>query len=157
MNVLIMSDTHFSRGFSLDKNLLPHLAAADKIIHCGDFTSVDFFNFLNSSKKLIAVRGNNDHQLKEVLDTEKKFELLGFRIALLHGHYVNHNMLHYKYSDSDIVISGHTHHPSIENSNEQLLLNPGSLTSNRYVDYNTFMVMNLTEGGKPQVSIFKTL
>lgn len=157
MNIVIMSDTHFSRGFSLDNNVLKHISESEKIIHCGDFTSLEFYNFLNSSNKLVAVRGNNDHKLNELLGTEIKIELQGFKIAILHGHYVKLENLHHKYSDSDIIIFGHTHHPSIENVEDQLIINPGSLTSNRYVDYNSFMVMKLNEGQKPVVNIFKTL
>lgn len=157
MNIVIMSDTHFSQGFSLDSAILKHISDAEMIIHCGDFTSPEFYNFLKTSKKLVAVRGNNDHKLADMLGTEEKIELEGFKIVIIHGHYVRLENLHRKYSDSDIIVFGHTHHPSIENIEEQLIINPGSLTSNRYIDYNTFMVLNLNAGQKPVVNIFKTL
>ena len=157
MKILIMSDTHFSRNFSVDNSLLKQISESDMIIHCGDFTSREFYDFLNSTKKLSAVKGNNDSRISELLGTELKMQLNGFRIAVTHGHNSGIENLHHKYSDSDIIIFGHTHHPSVENVRDQLLINPGSLTANRYVDYNSFMIMNINEGQKPVVNIFKTM
>jgi len=157
MNVLIMSDTHFSKGFSLNSNILQHISISDMIIHCGDFTSREFYDFLNTSKKLIAVKGNNDNQLSAILSSEAKADISGFGITVVHGHFLRLETLHHKYSNSDIIIFGHTHHPSVENFEDQLIINPGSLTANRYLDYNTFIMMTLNENQKPVVNIFKTV
>ncbi len=157
MKILIMSDTHFTKNFSLDRNVIEHLSKADKIIHCGDFSGPDFYNFLNTSGKLIAVRGNNDHRLNVSLENEVNIELEGFKITVIHGHFVRLDLIHHKYPDSDIILFGHTHHPSLEETEGKLLINPGSLTSNRYVDYNSFAVMDLNAGQKPVVNFYKTL
>ncbi|MBU4486131.1 MAG: YfcE family phosphodiesterase [Candidatus Delongbacteria bacterium] len=156
MKILIMSDTHFRHSYYFGKIVLEHLSNSDMIIHCGDFTSLEFYNFLNSSKKLVAVKGNNDRQLEEILSMEAKIELFGFKIAVTHGHLIQNSNLHLKYPDSDIIITGHEHYPSIENFNKKLIISPGSLTDNRRLEYNSFMVMNLFEGQKPVVNIMKT-
>jgi hypothetical protein len=149
-----MSDTHFRRNYSVENTVLAHISDSDKIIHCGDFTSIEFYNFLNSSKKLIAVRGNNDHILSDILPSEKTFDLEGFKITVTHGHLCSLDNIHLKYSDSDMIIHGHTHHPLIEKVNEKLILNPGSLTGNRFTDRNSFMVLNIFAGREPQAKIF---
>jgi uncharacterized protein len=152
-----MSDTHFRKGFSLESEVLEHLRDSDAVIHCGDFVSIEFYNFLISSGKLIGVRGNNDHLLRDLLPEEQRVNLEGYRIAVTHGHLVPEGSIHYRYPDADIIIYGHSHHPSIERFEGKLILSPGSLTANRYVDYNSFMTINLVRGTVPEPGIVKLL
>ncbi|MDD3044202.1 MAG: metallophosphoesterase [Candidatus Delongbacteria bacterium] len=153
MNILILSDTHFRRSFSLGSDFMKKLSEADRIIHCGDFTGSEFYNFLNSTGKLTAVRGNNDHELKDLLPAEVQIELEGRKITVLHGHLCSLSTIHLRYQNSDIVIHGHTHHPQIENIGGQLILNPGSFSMNRYVDQNTFMTLYLGPSEEPRAEI----
>jgi uncharacterized protein len=150
-----MSDTHFRKGFSLCGTVLEYLKISDAVIHCGDFVSREFYDFLNSSGKLIAVRGNNDSELKDILEAEKRTEIAGFKIAVTHGHLISGSNIHLRYPDSDIIIYGHEHHPSIEKYENKLILSPGSLTANRYVDYNSFMMISLEDGLVPSAEIIK--
>ncbi len=154
MKVLIMSDTHFRSSFSLDNSVLEHIAESDMIIHCGDFTGIEFYRFLNSTGKLIAVRGNNDRLLHDILPAEKSFNIGRFSAALTHGHIISPQTIHMKYHDKDIIIHGHSHHPQIEKYNGRLILNPGSLTMNRYTDKNSYMILNINEDEEPQAEIF---
>ena len=155
MKILVLSDTHFRKGYSLDSKFIEELSNSEMVIHCGDFVNLEFYNFLNSSGKLVAVRGNNDYSLPSNLPLERNIEVEGFKIAITHGHLVRINNIHYKYPDSDIILYGHEHHPSIEKYKDKLILSPGSLTSNRYVDHNTFMTLNLDRDSEPIVKLHK--
>ena len=155
MKIIVLSDTHFRKGYSLNDKFIKELSDSDRIIHCGDFVNSEFYNFLNASSKLIAVRGNNDYSIANLLPTERNIYLEGFKITIIHGHLVNIENLHYKYPNSDIIIYGHLHHPSIEQYNGKLIISPGSLTSNRYVAYNSFMTMSLNRNQLPVIKIHK--
>lgn len=150
-----MSDTHYSRNFSLGAELLKELEDCGLIIHCGDFVSREFYDFLNTSGKLKAVRGNNDFSLTEILPAEIRFSFSGHNFAVTHGHLTTKSTLHLAYPDSDIIIFGHDHHPSIEYFENRIILSPGSVTHNRYVDHNSFMTINIDDGQKPVVKIIK--
>ena len=155
MNIVVMSDTHFNNGFSLGKEILERLAVTDLVIHCGDFISREFYDFLNSSKKLKATKGNNDYQLSGILNTDIQFELSGYQFAVTHGHLVPKSKLHLTYQDSDIIIFGHDHHPMIEHAENKIILNPGSLSNNRYIEYNSFMTIDIEGANKPEVKLIK--
>lgn len=150
-----MSDTHYSRNFSLRKEILSELEDCGLIIHCGDFVSREFYDYLNTTGKLKAVRGNNDFSLTGILPAEITFDFEGYNFAVTHGHLVSKNSLHFAYPDSDIIIFGHDHHPSAEHFENRMILSPGSVTHNRYVDYNSFMTINIGASQKPVIKIIK--
>ena len=150
---MIMSDTHFRKDFSLEEPVLDAISAADMIIHCGDFTGYEFFSFLESTGKLTAVLGNNDFRLHEFLPYEQNLNIEGYRITITHGHTCSTGTVHLKYAGSDIIILGHTHHPSVEEFDGKLILNPGSLTWNRYCDMNSFITMRIEKGTRPEARI----
>ena len=155
MKILVLSDTHFRKGYSLDSKFIEELSNSEMVIHCGDFINLEFYNFLNSSGKLVAVKGNNDYSLPSDLPFERNIEVEGFKIAITHGHLVRIGNIHYKYPNSDIILYGHEHHPSIEKYKDKLILSPGSLTSNRYVDYNSFLTLDLNRDSEPLVKFHK--
>ena len=150
-----MSDTHYNRNFSLKAELLNELEDCSLIIHSGDFVSKEFYNFLNSSGKLKAVMGNNDFSLSDILPADIRFSFSGLNFAVTHGHLTPKSSLHYAYPDSDIIIFGHDHHPSIEYFGNKMILNPGSVTHNRYKDYNSFMTIDIDDYQKPVVKTIK--
>lgn len=152
MKIIVLSDSHFRKGYSLDSKFIEELSNSEMIIHCGDFVNIEFYKFLNSSKKLVAVKGNNDYLLTD-LPLERNIEIEGFKISITHGHLVPIGNIHYKYPDSDIILYGHEHHPSIEKFENKLILSPGSLTSNRYVNYNSFMTIELNRNTDPVIKL----
>ncbi len=153
MKIMVMSDTHFRKDFFIEKSVMDCILGSDLIIHCGDFTSYEFFNFLESTGKLTAVLGNNDFRLQELLPYEQNISLENYKISVTHGHTCSSETVHLKYTDSDIIIIGHTHHPSVEEFNGKLILNPGSLTWNRYCDMNSFIMLFLENGKRPEARI----
>ncbi|MFO7811313.1 MAG: YfcE family phosphodiesterase [Candidatus Delongbacteria bacterium] len=155
MKLVIMSDTHFGNKFTVPKQVIQEISSCDHIIHCGDFVSREFYGFLNSFNKLKAVRGNNDYKLTEILENEILFSLCGLNFAVTHGHLTSAQNIHYRYCKSDVILYGHEHHPSVEYHENQLVLNPGSFTHNRYVGYNSFMTLTIDNDQKAVPKIIK--
>ncbi len=153
--ITVLSDTHYNTGFSLPGKILELISKSRYVVHCGDFVSTEFYNFMKSSHKLIAVKGNNDHALSDVLETEEQFSCGGIKFAVTHGHLIKKNDLHYAFPEADVILYGHHHHPEISFLGDKMILSPGSLTANRYVDYNSYMTIELNNGEKPVVEILK--
>ena len=80
------------------------------------------------SDHIISVRGNCDAEVDQmvlpfsILEDEKTMEADGKRILLHHGHHEK------DYEGYDVVMSGHTHVPVLEERDGIIFLNPGSTT-----------------------------
>jgi uncharacterized protein len=122
----VLSDTH---GL-LRPEVLEQLQGSDLIIHAGDIGSETIIPELEKIAPVYAVRGNVDngawarkYPLSNAIDLGQVF------ICLYHGHLE---------SDLDpretfqVVISGHTHVPLLEQRGEVLYLNPGSAGYKRF-------------------------
>ena len=141
----IISDTHITdRVKELPDIIYDKFKNVDKIIHCGDITSnntLDNLNSINGVSEVIAVKGNMDCM---ELPKEIFLEIQGFKIGIFHGDkiYPRGDLLKMKYycleNELDVLISGHTHIPLIkeiivpELNKNILLLNPGSPTVPRF-------------------------
>ncbi|MGN1163839.1 MAG: phosphodiesterase [Candidatus Ornithospirochaeta sp.] len=77
---------------------------------------------------IIAVRGNCDAEVDQmvlpfpILDEEKTLEADGRRILIHHGHHEKDT------TGFDVVMTGHTHVPVLEEKDGKVFLNPGSTT-----------------------------
>ena len=120
--VAVVSDTHGS----LPPKALSLLRQVDLIIHAGDIDTSEVLETLRAMGSVIAVRGNMDggHWTKGLSPTE----VVPIEDVLI---YVIHNVERLDVdplaAGFDIVISGHTHRPLIEQKQGILFLNPGSL------------------------------
>ena len=140
MKVMIVSDIHG------DINVLEWIIYKvnndhiDKLIILGDFCgygddSIDIAKRLNTIRdKIICVRGNCDtDKFIECLDIDmpiyQNININGLVVTLTHGHIYNGYYL--PKNCSDILISGHTHRSLIDNVNNVLCLNPGSIAKPR--------------------------
>ena len=123
--IIVLSDTHFYKDeYKLYKPFKSiDFRDYDFIIHVGDFTSLEFYIFLNSTNKLLAVSGNNDYKIPNQLPIEKRVTIEGFDIAFLHGHTINIQNISYLYQDSDIIMFGHLHDPFYEKDERYLNTN----------------------------------
>jgi putative phosphoesterase len=117
----VISDTHGSLVPAIHKTF----QGADLILHAGDIDSPEVIERLNHIAPVVAVRGNMDfggwsHKLP-------KSDLIEVGQIYL---YMLHNLealdLDPGAADIQVVISGHTHHPSNQEVNGVLYLNPGS-------------------------------
>ena len=123
----LISDTH---GV-FRPEVLPIFDGVDLILHAGDIGSPDVLKELGSIAQVIAVRGNNDRGpwAKAIPETEV------VRIGGV-GIYMLHNLKETEGDPADrncqVVISGHSHRPSIERRGGVLFLNPGSAGPRRF-------------------------
>lgn len=113
--IAVISDTHNR----LPEHVVVALASADEIWHLGDVCSEATLDPLIAlGIPLVVIRGNNDFQFDWPL--EKRFQFGDKRFLLIH-------IPPHQVSDTDVVLSGHTHLPRNEIVNEVRWLNPGSV------------------------------
>ncbi len=123
----VISDTH---GL-----VRPEVPAAfdgvELILHAGDIGNAEVIRQLKTIAPVVAIRGNNDTGSWARAIPETKVTRIG-RVSI----YMLHNL---KEIDLDpvakgfqVVISGHSHRPSIETRSGVLFLNPGSAGPRRF-------------------------
>lgn len=152
MKVLIVSDTH-----GREQNLaeaLEQTGPIDQLIHLGDVEGgAEHIRELAGDAPAAIIAGNNDFFCH--LPNERIFTLGGHRIFMTHGHgyFVHSGTLYLKREarkkGADIVMFGHTHKPYMEEDNELLVLNPGSLSLPRQEGHRpTYIVMEIADDGQ---------
>jgi len=123
----LISDTH---GL-VRPQALQALEGVDLIIHAGDIGTPEVVDALRRIAPVVAIKGNNDRGswAKSLPDTK----LVKLSAAKL---YVIHNL---KELDCDpvargiqVVISGHSHKPSVVHRDGVLYVNPGSAGPRRF-------------------------
>ena len=152
MKVLIVSDTH-----GREQNLaeaLEQTGPIDQLIHLGDVEGgAEHIRELAGDAPAAIIAGNHDFFCD--LPNERIFTLGGHRIFMTHGHgyFVHSGTLYLKREarkkGADIVMFGHTHKPYMEEDNELLVLNPGSLSLPRQEGHRpTYIVMEIADDGQ---------
>ncbi|MFH0852936.1 MAG: metallophosphoesterase [bacterium] len=145
MKIGVISDTHDNAKKILEAIKIFNNKSVDLVVHCGDWVSPflpDFCKDLNC--KIISVYGNNEGdktRFKQRLAKNnwniefnegiKKLVLGGKRIAVYHGHDKKLLADLFNAQKYDIVLSGHTHKPVVENINGVLHINPGTISGTR--------------------------
>ncbi|MBD3238555.1 MAG: YfcE family phosphodiesterase [Candidatus Moranbacteria bacterium] len=134
----IVSDTH-SVWENIDKAITKmQQLQVGRIYHCGDWTEPEVMQkFAQTGIAIRGVMGNCDlnyldYQIRGKTDVKISDRLLEDRqqnkkIAVYHGH--DQNFLQ-KIIDSgryDLVFCGHTHWAQIEQHNQTIVINPGSV------------------------------
>lgn len=128
--IAIFSDTHSNRGHELEGEALTAARDADVVIHAGDFTSPAALEaFQEECDLLFAVHGNADSAaVRDRLPEARVVEEAGVRVAVTHrrdGGEMGLSMFG-RSRGADVVVSGHTHRPTVVDAEDCLLLNPGS-------------------------------
>jgi len=130
--LVVLSDTHRTDGTGLVGAAAEAVADADAVVHAGDFTSeavVESLREAAGDAAFTAVHGNADSPaVTERLPTETTVEYAVIRIALTHRNRSEATGLAIfgRQQGADLVVSGHTHRPSVEELEQLTLLNPGS-------------------------------
>jgi hypothetical protein len=142
----IISDTHIpSRAKSLPKEIFEVFKDVDLIIHSGDIENLETIKELEKIAKVIAVEGNMDQKETKEKSPEGIFlKIYDWKIGVVHSPFPFWLGSHFNFiqekaaqrliekEDFDILISGHTHRPFLEELNFKgkkiLLINPGSAT-----------------------------
>jgi len=123
----VISDTH---GL-LRPEALSALAGSEHILHAGDVGDIRILDRLRQIAPLTAIRGNVDlHGECSLLPPTEAVELGGTLFYLVHS---VHNLdIDPVAAQVDIVISGHSHKPAIEQKKGVMYLNPGSAGPRRF-------------------------
>ncbi len=123
----VISDTH---GL-VRPEAMQALTGVDFIFHAGDIGKPQVLEELRAIAPVIAVRGNNDKgQWAEAIPESRDFEIGAVSIYLLHD--VKQLDLDPVAAGFKVVISGHSHQPSVQESKGVLFINPGSAGPKRF-------------------------
>ena len=141
MLIAVISDTHLPRGARrLPDACLERIAAADLLLHAGDFVTVDVLRELDAlGPPVAAVHGNVDTaELRRLLPAER---VLGAGDARRFG------------DRADAVVFGHSHLPLHETGPDGFqIFNPGSPTDRRRAPTHT-MGMARVDGGRVEFEL----
>lgn len=131
--IAVLSDTHRTDGRGLAGRAREAVAAADRVLHAGDFTTpavLDDFRALDA--RLDAVHGNADEPaVRDRLPAARTVDATGVRIALAHRRRGGETglVMFGRERGADLVVSGHTHRPRLREGDgpaAPTLLDPGS-------------------------------
>lgn len=148
MLIGLISDTHIpDRARIIPQNVIDAFSDVDLILHAGDLTSLDVVEELEKIAPVMAVQGNMDRVNGINLPKAKTLEVEGVKIGMVHGEVyprADTQQLVYlaKQLDVDILVSGHSHQPKIEQTDGVLLINPGSPIVPRLAD-RTVMLLEI--------------
>ena len=123
----LISDTH---GL-IRPEALKALAGVELIVHAGDIGKPEVLDRLQAIAPLAAIRGNNDtapwaQHIPEILDLHVKDRT----IRVIHN--VRDSEPNLRPAGIDVIISGHSHKPSVETRDNVLFVNPGSAGPRRF-------------------------
>lgn len=148
MLIGLISDTHIpDRAKIIPQKVFDAFDGVDLILHAGDLTSLKVIEELEKIAPVIAIQGNMDRAKGISLPIAKTIETEGLKIGIAHGEVyprADTQQLVYiaKELDVDILVTGHSHQPKIEQTDGVLLLNPGSPVVPRLAD-RTVMILEI--------------
>ncbi|ALT68309.1 metallophosphoesterase [Methanobrevibacter millerae] len=150
MLIGLISDTHIpDRARQIPEKVLQSFENVDLIIHAGDLTTMDVINKLEETAPVVAIQGNMDRVAGLDLPKARVIECEGVKIGVAHGEVyprADTQQLLYlaKQLDVNILVTGHSHQPKIEQVEDVLLLNPGSPIVPRLAD-RTVMLLEIND------------
>ena len=159
MLIGLISDTHIpDRAKEIPQKVFDAFEGVDLILHAGDLTSLKVIEELERIAPVIAIRGNMDRVNGIDLPNAQVIEAEGLKIGIVHGEVyprADTQQLVYiaKQLDADILVSGQSHQPKIEQTDGVLLINPGSPIVPRLAD-RTVMILEI-EDKEVNVEIIK--
>jgi uncharacterized protein len=154
MVIAVISDTHMPRGGRrLPEACVERIAAADLLLHAGDFSTLDVLRELEAiGPPVIGVHGNVDSaDLRRLLPQEQVAAADGARIAMVHDAGPRTGRLERmrrRFGDcADVVVFGHSHLPLHEQAPDGFqILNPGSPTERRRAPSHTMGRIHVSDG-----------
>ena len=165
MKLLLLADTHVpARARDLPEQVWSEVAAADAVVHAGDWVVPDLLDRLEAAASmLVAVHGNNDGaELRARLPEVARAELAGVRVAVVHetgpakGRETRCEQRYGVGSPqpADVLVFGHSHIPWDTTGDGGLrLLNPGSPTDRRRQPRCTYMTATAVAGALEDVRL----
>ncbi len=130
----LISDTHIpARAKAIPNRVFEIFQEASLIVHAGDLTRLSVKEELEQMAPVIAVHGNMDTKhVREKLPMMNSIEIDGWKIGVTHSLGFFFRTGKYRKITKQgfhVLVSGHTHRPSIKHRNGMLLINPGSPTN----------------------------
>jgi uncharacterized protein len=123
----LIADTH---GL-LRPQALAALRGVDLIIHAGDIGKVEVVQGLEAIAPLVAIKGNVDNGgWAKPLPETKSLRIGSVRVYVIHN--VNELKFNPVARGYQVVISGHSHKPSVVTRDGVLSVNPGSAGPRRF-------------------------
>lgn len=127
VHVGVISDTHGK----LRPEAVSALQGCALVLHAGDIGRAQVLEDLRRvAPRVVAVRGNVDGEWAAAVPDRVEVDVKGHRILLLHD--LAQLELDPRAGGIDVVVSGHSHRPSIERRDGVLYLNPGSAGPRRF-------------------------
>jgi uncharacterized protein len=154
MLIAVISDTHLPRGARrLPDECVRRIAAADLLLHAGDFSTIEVLRELEAiGPPLAAVHGNVDSpELSRLLPAERIVEADRARIAMVHDAGPRKGRLarmRARFADrAQAVVFGHSHLPLHERADDGFqIFNPGSPTERRRAPLHTMGLARVENG-----------
>jgi putative phosphoesterase len=154
MLIAVISDTHLPRGARrLPDACLERIAAADLLLHAGDFVTIEVLRELEAlGPSVAAVHGNVDSvELHNLLPAERVVEAEGALIALVHDAGPRRGRLERmrrRFGErAEAVVFGHSHLPLHETGPGGFqIFNPGSPTDRRRALVHTMGLARIASG-----------
>ena len=123
----LISDTH---GL-LRPEALAALRGSDRIVHAGDIVDPADLETLAQIAPVTAVRGNNDKGPWAVaLAQTERLEVGGVKLFVIHD--LNDLDIDPAGADVQVIVSGHSHKPVVQERDGVLYVNPGSAGPRRF-------------------------
>ncbi len=136
----VISDTH---NLVRPEALLA-LRGCDHIVHAGDICNTDVLDALGAIAPVTAIRGNNDSGMgADELPEARRFSIAGKFFYLVHDIADVPRIL----GSIDVVITGHSHKPLVEQRGRTLYVNPGSAGPRRFKLPVTLGIMTIQGAG----------
>jgi hypothetical protein len=128
--LVVVSDTHARTDHRLAGRTLDAVRDADLVVHAGDFNREPVLDaFVRESAEFLGVYGNTDDgAVRDRLPPAREFDYGGLRFAVTHTRDGGPTALSLfgRQHGADVVVSGHSHRPTLDVSGPVALLNPGS-------------------------------
>lgn len=123
----LISDTHSL----LRPQALHALRGSDHIVHAGDIGKPEILSALRSLAPVVAVRGNNDRDTwAQSLPDTALLRVGGVSIHVLHD--LAALAIDPLAAGHQVVVSGHSHRPRVQERGGVLFVNPGSAGPRRF-------------------------
>lgn len=156
--ILVVSDSH-NKFRILDTVIKKLSKSVTDIIHLGDHCfDMDKYINLYPHINIYRVSGNCDYS--EDCPQSLTVDFSGIKIFMCHGHFlgvksgIERIFYTAKENDAKIALFGHTHFPFLEKLEDVTIMNPGSISMPRGVDYESYGMINISDT-EAEISIVK--
>lgn len=132
--LVLCGDTHGDDSTGLEGRTAEAVAAADLVVHTGDFTTEAVLDGFEARCALRAVYGNNDPPaVRDRLPADRVLEWKGLRVFVAHGHEHTDTALAMagRQANADLAVVGHSHDPGFRDERVPVC-NPGSHAEPRW-------------------------